>query len=101
MLRCLLPQLVQAGVEDSLRCRDSRGSHDFPILQRFLGSYRGGLVLAINSLLPHRDAHCSNEDAQVLFQVDVAENTKLGLLDRVAHCCSRIGSGTDSKPQDI
>ncbi|KAK9023373.1 hypothetical protein V6N11_003594 [Hibiscus sabdariffa] len=101
MLWCLLRQLLQAGVEDSLCYRDSRGSYVISLLQRFLRPHRGRLFLAIDGLLPDRDAHCSNETAQVFVQVDMAENTELGLLDRFAHCRCWIDSRTDPKPQDI
>ncbi|KFK43300.1 hypothetical protein AALP_AA1G106400 [Arabis alpina] len=50
------------GVEDSLCDFDNHCSNDIPLLQRDLGTSRGSLVLATNSLLPRGDAHCTEKD---------------------------------------
>ncbi|KAF3588300.1 hypothetical protein F2Q69_00026241 [Brassica cretica] len=55
-------QLLQTGVQDSLCDFDNSCSNDIPLLQLDLGPYRGGRILAANSLLPGGDAHLAEKD---------------------------------------
>lgn len=93
MLWGLQRELVQVGVEDSIRCSDSGACNDIPLLQRLLGVDRGSIVLSINGLLPNRDVHCTEKDTQVFFHMDMAESIELDLLDHIARCSCWINPG--------
>ncbi|GFY89855.1 amino acid permease 2 [Actinidia rufa] len=66
----------QGSMEDRVRGGDNPHSHAHAFLQRCRWTSRSLWVLALNSLLSHRNVHVSEEDQTVVKQVDCASNTK-------------------------
>lgn len=101
ILWCILHQLLQTGVENSVRYSHSCDSHDISILQWLLGSAWGSLFLAIDRLLPHWDVYRPGQVAKVLLHVDVAQDIELGLFDCLDCGRCRFHSGTHPRSQDV
>lgn len=98
---CLLCKFFQVAVEDSICYSNSSNCHDISILQSLFGFNWGSFFLSINCLLANRNAHCSEENSKVFIHLDMAANTKLGLLNCVTCCSSWIHTGSFSGSQGI
>ncbi|XP_042046811.1 amino acid permease 6-like isoform X2 [Salvia splendens] len=100
-VRGLQLQRIQISVEISVCDNNITDCNDLPLLQQLSRPHRGIRVLPADRVLPHRDAHCPGQSAQVLLQMGVAEDPQLGLPDRVPRRGSRIRTGAGCRRQDI
>lgn len=100
-MRSLRLQCIPIDVEIGIRDRDSIDRDDLPLLQPLPRPHRSGFVLSAYSILPHRDAHCTDKVAQVLMQMGVAQDPQLGLSRRVPRCGCRIRKGARGRRQDV
>lgn len=86
-------QLLSADLENCVRDHHCHSSHALSFLQRLCGPAGSFRILALNSVLPHRDVHGPSKDQTVLGDLDRPQDAELGLPDRVNWCCHGFHPG--------